>query len=565
MPSLFESALAYTKAGISIIPISPNGRAELDASKSLPYDCSEYIQRRIATSEELGHWFSRGGAMGLAAVLGPISGGLECLDLVSAAAVKLFGQLMTMQHGPGLLERLPVVQGRCTRRTRLYYRCSHPARGYRRLAQFEAPSEFGVVKLEVVAFLHGEGRWTALPGSPAACGDLNETYDWCSRDLTEVPTITEDERHLLLESASCLNGWVDPRTVITSESPEGFERTMSWEEILLPLGWKRIREFGEAAVWHSSGRTNPGYCAVSGIGLDRDLLYVIRTGQAFTKFGAFAWFHFGGHFEKARSACLRSPPPSRWETLRGRRYLIAIKEAQPLISCIMPTTADRGHFLPQAIKCFQQQTYPNLELVIVCDGEDDMSDLIPHDDERIRYFFLGRDRRTLGPKLNLGCERAKGELIAHFDDDDWSHPDRLSFQVGALLAEGAEICGISQLLFFEIGTGEVWLCRTPALLHPSLYTHLPFGASYLYRRSYWTNSPFSDLRLGSDWAFTCADGRQDRSVLVSDDRLCVAMIHSSNTTKYSQKFSYWTPWQGDLREVMGDDLDFYLSLNAKPS
>ena len=133
----------------------------------------------------------------------------------------------------------------------------------------------------------------------AACGDLNETYG-VAGDLTEVPTITEDERQLLLESASCLNGWVDPSTVITSESPEGFERTMSWEEILLPLGWKRIREFGEAAVWHSSERTKPGYCAVSGIGLDRDLLYVIRTGQAFTKFGAFVWFQFGGNFDKAQ-------------------------------------------------------------------------------------------------------------------------------------------------------------------------------------------------------------------------------------------------------------------------
>ena len=163
---LFESALAYTKAGISIIPILPNGRTELDASKSLPYDCSEHIRRRIATSEELRDWFTRSGAMGLAVVLGRISGGLECLDLVSAPAAKLFRQLVTLQGEAGLLERLPAVQGSCTGRTRLYYRCSHPARGYRRMAQFEAPSEFGVVRLEVVAFLHGEGRWTALPGSP---------------------------------------------------------------------------------------------------------------------------------------------------------------------------------------------------------------------------------------------------------------------------------------------------------------------------------------------------------------------------------------------------------------
>lgn len=413
--------------------------------------------------------------------------------------------------------------------------------------------------LRMVAFVHGEGRWTALPGSPAPCGDLNETYDWCSRDLTEVPTITEDERQLLLETAGCLNAWVHPSAVITSESPEGFEMTMSWEQILLPLGWKRIREFGEAAVWHSPERTKPGYCAVTGIGIDRDLLYMIRTGRAYTKFGAFAWFHFGGNFDKARSAGLRSVPPSRWETLKGRRYLSVTKKAQPLVSCIMPTTADRRRFVPQAVKCFQRQAYPNLELVIICDGEDDLSDLIPGDDERIHYFYLGFERHTIGTKRNLACERAKGGLIAHFDDDDWSHQDRLSFQVGALLAEGAEVCAFSQLLFLEIASGLVWLTRTPALLHPSLYLGFPFGTTHLYQRSYWSKSPFPDVTLDEEIAFTLGAGRQDQSVLVSDYRLCVATIHGSNTAP-TEKSSCWSPWQGDLREIMGSDLDFYLSL-----
>ena len=226
----------------------------------------------------------------------------------------------------------------------------------------------------------------------------------------------------------------------------------------------------------------------------------------------------------------------------------------------MPTTGDRRRFLPQAIKCFQRQTYPNLELLILCDGDDDMSDLIPCDDERIHYYYLSRNRQTHGAKLNLGCERAIGDLIAHFDDDDWSHPDRLRFQVGALLAEGAEICGISQLLYFEIGTGLVWLNRSPTLLHPSLYPCLSFGASYVYRHSYWSNSPFPDLACDSDIAFTSAEGRQDRVVLVSDYLLYVAMVHNSNTADYSRKSSHWSPWPGDIREVMGADLDFYRSL-----
>jgi Glycosyl transferase family 2/Bifunctional DNA primase/polymerase, N-terminal len=562
MPTLLESALAYTKAGISIIPVSANrGSAPVDSQKT-PFDCNEYVSRRIATPDELRGWFADDRHFGLAAVLGPVSGGLECLDLTYLAVVKLFRQLVALQGGADLLERLPAAQSSSAEgRTRLYYRCPHPARGYKRLAQLEVPSEPGVVTLQLLAFVHGKGRWTALPGLPAALGESDNVYEWVNRDLSEAPTISEDERQLLLEAASCLNAWANPSSTYAPEGADGFDSGVTWEKILVPLGWAQVKEFGEVALWQSPGRTKPGYCAITGIGLDRDLLYLIRTGEAYTKFGTFAWLYFDQDVQKARSSRLPPTPTPRWETSTGKRYHSALRATQPaLVSCILPTTRDRLGFLPQAIKCFQRQTYPNLELLILCDGEDDLSKLVPQDDERIRYFYLGRDRRTLGTKLNLGCERAKGDLISHFDDDDWSHSDRLSFQVGALQAEGAEVCGFAQLLFLEIASGLVWLNRTPALLHPSLYPCLHFGATYLYRRSYWSSLPFPDVSQDPDITFTSAEGRRDRSTLVSDYRLYVAMVHGSNTMDYSGKSSLWSPWQGDIREVMGSDLDFYLSL-----
>jgi hypothetical protein len=151
-------------------------------------------------------------------------------------------------------------------------------------------------------------------------------------------------------------------------------------------------------------------------------------------------------------------------------------------------------------------------------------------------------------------------LIAHWDDDDWSHPDRLSFQVGAMLAEGAEFCGLSLILFYVITSEEVMLSRTPALLHPSLWHALPAGATFLYRREFWSRSPFMDVSLDVDGIFIRQKGRQDRAVTVPDCRLYVAMIHSANTADYRRNSSYWSPWMGDLREVMGADLDFYQSL-----
>lgn len=51
------------------------------------------------------------------------------------------------------------------------------------------------------------------------------------------------------------------------------------------------------------------------------------------------------------------------------------------------------------------------------DGTDVIRDLVPNNDH-IRYFRLN-EKTTLGAKLNLACEHARGTIIANWDDDDW--------------------------------------------------------------------------------------------------------------------------------------------------
>ena len=168
MPSLFELALAYTKAGVSIIPISPNEGARANVSNETPFDCREYIRHRIATPKKIREWFGDSPRFRLGVALGYISGGLECLSLTSGAAAKIFRQMVASQGGIDLLEGLPTARA-TDGRTRLYYRCASPTQGYSRLAQLEMQSEPGTVKLRMLGFVQGDGSWTELPGLPA-CG-----------------------------------------------------------------------------------------------------------------------------------------------------------------------------------------------------------------------------------------------------------------------------------------------------------------------------------------------------------------------------------------------------------
>ena len=111
----------------------------------------------------------------------------------------------------------------------------------------------------------------------------------------------------------------------------------------------------------------------------------------------------------------------------------------PLVSCIMPTY-NRRLFVPQAIKYFLRQDYPHKELIIVDDGADKVEDLIPAH-EQIKYLRL-EHRASIGAKRNLAVGQSRGEIVVHWDDDDWYAENRISVQVQPLLEERAEVSGL---------------------------------------------------------------------------------------------------------------------------
>jgi len=85
--------------------------------------------------------------------------------------------------------------------------------------------------------------------------------------------------------------------------------------------------------------------------------------------------------------------------------------------------------------------------------------LVPTDDG-IRYVRLSA-KMTVCAKRNMACAQARGDIIAHWDDDDWHAPHRLRYQVGALLEAGAEVCRITTLLFYDLQTMRAWQYTWP--------------------------------------------------------------------------------------------------------
>lgn len=164
-----------------------------------------------------------------------------------------------------------------------------------------------------------------------------------------------------------------------------------------------------------------------------------------------------------------------------------------LVSCVMPTW-NRRAFIPGAIDSFLRQTYEPRELVILDDGDEPIQDLIPQD-SRIRYAFEGK-RRITGDKRNRVNELARGDVICHFDDDDWSAPDRIADQVARLKASGKPATGYSTLLFWDV-KGKV------ARRYRSAISGYVCGTTLCYTREFWNQRHFRAKQMGSDndWVY----------------------------------------------------------------
>ena len=220
--------------------------------------------------------------------------------------------------------------------------------------------------------------------------------------------------------------------------------------------------------------------------------------------------------------------------------------SQPLISCIMPTY-NRREFIARAIGYFLRQDYGPKELIIVDDGTDSIGDLVPHDD-RIRYIRLN-ERISVGAKRNRACEAARGEFIAHWDDDDWHASHRLHYQIEALQREHADVCGINRLLFYDATDDRAW-----RYVYPAQRRFWLSGSSLCYTRSFWAAHRFADLNVGEDARFVWS-GVKARMIALPDHTFHVGVIHGRNVSPKRTNSAYWQAIDlAEIQRIVGADL-----------
>ena len=102
------------------------------------------------------------------------------------------------------------------------------------------------------------------------------------------------------------------------------------------------------------------------------------------------------------------------------------QEYRPLVTVII-TCYNKARYIPDAIQSVLNQTYSNIECILIDDGSTDNSgDIVRKyrdNDNRLRYFL--KKKEGAGSARNFGVEKSQGKWIQFLDGDDYLSIDKI--------------------------------------------------------------------------------------------------------------------------------------------
>ncbi|WP_111672192.1 glycosyltransferase family 2 protein [Algoriphagus litoralis] len=143
-----------------------------------------------------------------------------------------------------------------------------------------------------------------------------------------------------------------------------------------------------------------------------------------------------------------------------------------MVSILIPVFNSK-FFLYESIQSILNQSFTDLEVIVVDDASSDNSPSIVHNlkDSRIKFIQLTKNL-GIGGALNVGLNHAKGKYIVRMDADDIAYPNRIDQQVQFM--EKNPSIGVSGTLaeYFD-GTPFNRVVKNE-YLRPSLLLDCPF-------------------------------------------------------------------------------------------
>lgn len=126
-----------------------------------------------------------------------------------------------------------------------------------------------------------------------------------------------------------------------------------------------------------------------------------------------------------------------------------------LVSVIIPV-CNVEKYIDKCLSSVVNQTYKNLEIIIIDDGSTDASpalcDKWAEKDERIKVFHIKND--GVSAARNMGLDKSNGDYICFADSDDWIECDMIEFLLTKAVENDADIIRCSYFTEHMNGNGN---------------------------------------------------------------------------------------------------------------
>lgn len=231
------------------------------------------------------------------------------------------------------------------------------------------------------------------------------------------------------------------------------------------------------------------------------------------------------------------------------------------VSCLI-VTANRKKLLRRSLYSLKNQTHKNIEVVVVDNGEENVSELMDmFPQEQVNYTYIEPSPdNILGDLRNISLEKATGDYMICWDDDDWFHPKRIEIQLKTLNS-GFDACCLE---------GNIFHIDSPDLIDHPYIGRLPDGSpsSIMHRRNDQIRYP--SMRRGEDTVYLnqWIDQARYKMLDLSYAYLFVRVFHGTNVSgkkhflrrlKNSPKNWIQFMWHAKIKGNLFDHPKFQLS------
>ena len=185
-------------------------------------------------------------------------------------------------------------------------------------------------------------------------------------------------------------------------------------------------------------------------------------------------------------------------------------EENDLISVVIPVY-NVEQYLPKCIESIMNQTYKNLEIILVNDGSTDGSQKICEEYKSIdnRIKIINKENGGLSDARNVGIDNSSGNYITFIDSDDYIDDDYVYTLYKSLISYNADMSIASHKIIYpkriiDKATDEKFCANSKKVLEKILYDEgIDLSAwGKLYKKILFNNIKFPKGRLFEDSATT---------------------------------------------------------------